>query len=156
MSRIRSALSDLPEAAASNPAETPVKWTYGASVSTGDLGLVDRFAERVAEHHLEHEQCEYGDHDELDEHPLVADHHRHLTPRQRAALRCPCPQRTFGPRGRYRHLSGHRAAFLAPKTPSTTAAAAKPMHHQTVGMSISRVALPSPSARIDVANCEIG
>ena len=56
LSRIRSALSDLPEAAASNPAETPVKWTYGASVSTGDLGLVDRFAERVADYRAVVEQ----------------------------------------------------------------------------------------------------
>ena len=47
LSRIRSALSDLPEAAASNPAETPVKWTYGASVSTGDLGLVQEVLDVV-------------------------------------------------------------------------------------------------------------
>lgn len=45
LGRVRAALADVPAGDA-----TPVDWTYGRPVSTGDLGLVDRFAERVADY----------------------------------------------------------------------------------------------------------
>lgn len=47
LARVRAALVDVTDPEVS---ETPVDWTYGASVSTGDLGLLDRFAERVADY----------------------------------------------------------------------------------------------------------
>ncbi len=53
LGRIRSALADVTDA---DTAETPVDWTYGGPVDTGDLGLVDRFAERVADYRAVVEQ----------------------------------------------------------------------------------------------------
>ena len=47
LGRVRSALADVTDP---DVTETPVHWTYGATVDTGDLGLVDRFAERVADY----------------------------------------------------------------------------------------------------------
>ncbi|WP_270486808.1 LutC/YkgG family protein [Gordonia jacobaea] len=43
--RVRAALADVPV-----DDVTPVDWAYGRPSSTGDLGLVDRFAERVADY----------------------------------------------------------------------------------------------------------
>ncbi|KGI68096.1 lactate utilization protein C [Mycolicibacterium rufum] len=43
LTRVRAALSDRP-----TPADVP--WGYGADVGTGDLGLVERFVERVADY----------------------------------------------------------------------------------------------------------
>lgn len=43
--RVRAALADVPA-----DDVTPVDWVYGRPSSTGDLGLVDRFAERVADY----------------------------------------------------------------------------------------------------------
>ena len=43
--RVRAALADVPA-----DDVTPVDWAYGRPSSTGDLGLVDRFAERVADY----------------------------------------------------------------------------------------------------------
>ncbi|TDL05803.1 lactate utilization protein C [Mycolicibacterium obuense] len=43
LARVRTALSDRPA-----PADIP--WRYGADVGTGDLGLVERFVERVADY----------------------------------------------------------------------------------------------------------
>lgn len=43
--RVRAALTDVPA-----DDVTPVDWAYGRPSSTGDLGLVDRFAERVADY----------------------------------------------------------------------------------------------------------
>ncbi len=43
--RVRAALADVPD-----DDVTPVDWAYGRPSSTGDLGLVDRFAERVADY----------------------------------------------------------------------------------------------------------
>ncbi|HET7665748.1 MAG TPA: LUD domain-containing protein, partial [Mycobacterium sp.] len=58
LSRVRSALADV-----TNPdvTETPVRWTYGARVDTGDLGLVDRFAQRVADYRAVVEQAPESD-----------------------------------------------------------------------------------------------
>ncbi|GAB91447.1 LutC/YkgG family protein [Gordonia rhizosphera] len=53
LGRIRSALADVSDA---DVAETAVDWTYGQPVDTGDLGLVDRFAERVADYRAVVEQ----------------------------------------------------------------------------------------------------
>ena len=43
--RVRAALTDVPA-----DDVTPVDWAYGRPTSTGDLGIVDRFAERVADY----------------------------------------------------------------------------------------------------------
>ena len=53
LGRVRSALADVTDP---DVTETPVNWTYGATVDTGDLGLVDRFAERVADYRATVEQ----------------------------------------------------------------------------------------------------
>lgn len=54
LGRIRSALADVRD---DDVAETPVPWTYGAPVGTGDLGVVERFAERVADYRAEVRRC---------------------------------------------------------------------------------------------------
>ena len=43
--RVRAALADVPA-----DDVTPVDWDYGQPVSTGELGRVDRFAERVSDY----------------------------------------------------------------------------------------------------------
>ncbi len=45
LARVRTALADVTE-----PDVAAVDWSYGTPVSTGDLNLVDRFAERVADY----------------------------------------------------------------------------------------------------------
>ncbi|MFI8771159.1 lactate utilization protein C [Gordonia sp. NPDC062954] len=47
LSRVRAALADVTDP---DPAETRVDWSYGEIVDTGDLPVVDRFAERVADY----------------------------------------------------------------------------------------------------------
>ncbi|AZG45661.1 LutC/YkgG family protein [Gordonia insulae] len=47
LDRVRSALADVES---SDVTETPIDWSYGRPVDTGDLRLVDRFAERVADY----------------------------------------------------------------------------------------------------------
>ncbi|MFW0785488.1 LUD domain-containing protein [Gordonia sp. CPCC 206044] len=51
LGRVRSALSDV------TTADAPVDWDYGQAVGTGDLGLVDRFAERVADYRAVVSRC---------------------------------------------------------------------------------------------------
>lgn len=46
LGKVRAAISDVDEATAA----APIGWRYGQAVSTGDLDLVDRFAERVADY----------------------------------------------------------------------------------------------------------
>jgi L-lactate dehydrogenase complex protein LldG len=58
LARVRSALADVTDP---DLAETPVDWAYGATVSTGDLGLVDRFAERVADYRAVVEQLPHSE-----------------------------------------------------------------------------------------------
>jgi L-lactate dehydrogenase complex protein LldG len=58
LARVRSALADVTDPDVS---ETPVDWAYGATVSTGDLGLVDRFAERVADYRAVVEQLPHSE-----------------------------------------------------------------------------------------------
>ena len=58
LARVRSALADVTDP---DVAETPVDWAYGATVSTGDLGLVDRFAERVADYRAVVEQLPHSE-----------------------------------------------------------------------------------------------
>jgi L-lactate dehydrogenase complex protein LldG len=53
LGRVRSALVDV---TGPDVTETPVDWTYGATIGTGELGLVDRFAERVADYRAAVEQ----------------------------------------------------------------------------------------------------
>jgi L-lactate dehydrogenase complex protein LldG len=53
LGRVRSALADVTDP---DVTETPVDWTYGATVDTGELGLIDRFAERVADYRAAVEQ----------------------------------------------------------------------------------------------------
>jgi L-lactate dehydrogenase complex protein LldG len=57
LGRVRSALADVTDP---DVTETPVDWTYGATVDTGDLGLVDRFAERVADYRATVEQVPHS------------------------------------------------------------------------------------------------
>ena len=57
LGRVRSALADVTDP---DVTETPVHWTYGATVDTGDLGLVDRFAERVADYRATVEQVPHS------------------------------------------------------------------------------------------------
>ena len=57
LGRVRSALADVTDP---DVTETPVNWTYGATVDTGDLGLVDRFAERVADYRATVEQVPHS------------------------------------------------------------------------------------------------
>ena len=57
LGRVRSALADVTDP---DVTETPVNWTYGATVDTGDLGLVDRFAERVADYQATVEQVPHS------------------------------------------------------------------------------------------------
>ncbi|MEE4023546.1 lactate utilization protein C [Gordonia sp. PKS22-38] len=47
LNRVRSALTDVVDP---DPAETVIDWQYGRPVDTGDLDVVDRFAERVADY----------------------------------------------------------------------------------------------------------
>ncbi len=54
LGRVRSALADRPE-----PPETG--WEYGRPVSTGDLDVIERFAERVADYHAEVETVSRDD-----------------------------------------------------------------------------------------------
>jgi L-lactate dehydrogenase complex protein LldG len=58
LARVRSALADVTDPDVS---ETPVNWAYGAPVSTGNLGLVDRFAERVADYRAVVEQLPHNE-----------------------------------------------------------------------------------------------
>ena len=58
LGRVRSALADVTDP---DVTETPVHWTYGATVDTGDLGLVDRFAERVADYRATVEQVPHSE-----------------------------------------------------------------------------------------------
>ena len=58
LGRVRSALADVTDPEVT---ETPVHWTYGATVDTGDLGLVDRFAERVADYRATVEQVPHSE-----------------------------------------------------------------------------------------------
>ncbi|MYR06668.1 lactate utilization protein C [Gordonia sp. SID5947] len=58
LGRIRNALDDVHDPRVE---ETPVDWAYGRPVSTGDLGLVDRFAERVADYRATVEQVSADD-----------------------------------------------------------------------------------------------
>lgn len=53
LERVRSALADVGDR---DVTKTPVDWTYGQPVDTGDLALVDRFAERVADYRAAVEQ----------------------------------------------------------------------------------------------------
>ncbi|MGV9713597.1 LutC/YkgG family protein [Gordonia sp. NPDC003424] len=53
LARVRAAIADVEDPAVT---ETPVDWTYGQPVSTGDLGLIDRFDERVADYRAVVEQ----------------------------------------------------------------------------------------------------
>ena len=46
VNRLRTGLADVDDATAAEP----VDWIYGRPVSTGDLDVVDRFAERVADY----------------------------------------------------------------------------------------------------------
>lgn len=46
--RVRTALRDIPSGRP--PGGEPVPWAYGQPVSTGDLDVVERFAERVADY----------------------------------------------------------------------------------------------------------
>ncbi|WAC54252.1 LutC/YkgG family protein [Gordonia sp. SL306] len=58
LGRIRTALDDVSDP---HVDETPVDWAYGQTVSTGDLGLIDRFAERVADYRAAVEQVSAAD-----------------------------------------------------------------------------------------------
>ncbi|MGC5255391.1 LutC/YkgG family protein [Gordonia sp. DT218] len=58
LGRIRTALDDVSDP---HVDETPVDWAYGQTVSTGDLGLIDRFAERVADYRAVVEQVSADD-----------------------------------------------------------------------------------------------
>ncbi|CAM3780523.1 LutC/YkgG family protein [Tsukamurella ocularis] len=58
LGRVRAALADVQDADA---AETPVPWVYGRTVGTGDLGVIDRFAERVADYRAEVRRCAAAD-----------------------------------------------------------------------------------------------
>ncbi|NED63207.1 lactate utilization protein C, partial [Streptomyces sp. SID10244] len=58
LGRIRTALDDVSDP---HVGETPVDWAYGQTVSTGDLGLIDRFAERVADYRAVVEQVSAAD-----------------------------------------------------------------------------------------------
>lgn len=46
LGRVRDAIADVDDAAR----EAPIDWAYGQEVSTGDLDVVSRFAERVADY----------------------------------------------------------------------------------------------------------
>jgi len=56
LARVRRALADVPE-----HDDTTVEWVYGAPVSTGQLGLVDRFSERVADYQAVVERVPHGE-----------------------------------------------------------------------------------------------
>ncbi|MGX9297262.1 LutC/YkgG family protein [Tsukamurella paurometabola] len=58
LGRVRAALADVGDP---DTAETPVPWSYGRPVGTGDLGVVDRFAERVADYRAEVRRCAPAD-----------------------------------------------------------------------------------------------
>lgn len=58
LGRVRAALADVGDRDA---AETPVPWTYGRPVGTGDLDVIGRFAERVADYRAEVRRCAAGD-----------------------------------------------------------------------------------------------
>jgi L-lactate dehydrogenase complex protein LldG len=58
LGRVRSALADVTDR---DVTETPVDWVYGATVGTGDLELVDRFAERVADYRAAVERVPHGE-----------------------------------------------------------------------------------------------
>lgn len=54
LGRVRTALADVGDR---DTAETQVPWTYGRPVGTGDLDVVDRFAERVADYRAQVRRC---------------------------------------------------------------------------------------------------
>ncbi|OUZ07673.1 lactate utilization protein C [Aeromicrobium sp. PE09-221] len=54
LGRVRLALAD-------RPGSPEIDWEYGRPVSTGGLGLVERFAERVADYHAEVEMLDRED-----------------------------------------------------------------------------------------------
>ncbi|GAA1084396.1 LutC/YkgG family protein [Tsukamurella spumae] len=56
--RVRTALADVADAPVE---EAPIPWTYGRPVGTGELGVVDRFAERVADYRAEVRRCAAAD-----------------------------------------------------------------------------------------------
>lgn len=58
LGRVRAAIADVDVAAVT---ETPIDWTYAQPVSTGDLGLIDRFDERVADYRAVVEQVAPGE-----------------------------------------------------------------------------------------------
>ncbi|MFW0792512.1 LUD domain-containing protein [Gordonia sp. CPCC 205515] len=53
LGRVRTAIADVADP---DVTETPIDWAYGAAVSTGELGLIDRFDERVADYRAVVEQ----------------------------------------------------------------------------------------------------
>ncbi|GAB3127245.1 LUD domain-containing protein [Tsukamurella serpentis] len=53
LQRVRTALADVP----AGEDQHPIDWDYGRTVGTGDLGPVDRFAERVADYRAQVWRC---------------------------------------------------------------------------------------------------
>lgn len=57
LGRVRTAIADVEDREVT---ETQIDWTYGQPVSTGDMGLIDRFDERVADYRAVVEQVARG------------------------------------------------------------------------------------------------